>query len=51
MLFRNAWNRDSCGTPEETHTFAELRQNPQVLDRLAEMLGSAEAGELRLLVG
>ncbi|HPY25090.1 MAG: hypothetical protein QG655_3368 [Actinomycetota bacterium] len=51
MLFRNAWNRDSCGTPDETHTFAALRQNPEVLDRLTAMLVAAEAAELRHLVG
>lgn len=51
MLFRNAWNRDSCGTPDEVHTFAALRQNPEALDRLTAMLVAADAAELRLLVG
>ena len=51
MLFRNAWNRDSCGTPDETYTFAALRQNPEVLDRLTALLVAADAAELRLLIG
>lgn len=28
MVFRNAWNRDSSGTPDEIHTFAALRGKP-----------------------
>lgn len=51
MLFRNAWNRDSCGTPDETHTFAVLRQSPELLARITEMLTAPQAAELRLLVG
>ena len=24
MLYRNAWNRESCGTPDETYPFEAL---------------------------
>jgi len=51
LLFRNAWNREGCGTADETHTFEALRHDRDALDRLAAMLASADAAELRLLVG
>lgn len=39
-LFRNAWNRESSGYPDETWTFAELQQDSalraSVLGRLAQ---------------
>jgi len=51
MVFRNAWNRDSSGTPDEIHTFAALRRTPALMDRFTAMLAGADAAELRRLVG
>lgn len=51
MVFRNAWNRDSTGSPDETYTFAALRADPGLLARLAGTLSAGDATELRDLVG
>lgn len=41
-LFRNAWNRESCGIPDETHTFDALLADPDALTRLAAMLAEGD---------
>lgn len=51
MVFRNAWNRESTGSPDETYTFAALRADPGLLARLAGTLSAGDATELRDLVG
>ena len=51
MLFRNAWNRESSGIPDETHTFAALRADPGLMLMFTAMLDSSDGAELRRLVG
>lgn len=51
MVFRNAWIRESTGSPDETYTFAALRADPGLLARLAGTLSAGDATELRDLVG
>lgn len=49
-VFRNAWNRESSGTPDETHTFAALRADRSLMTRLTAMLAGNDAAELERLV-
>lgn len=49
-VFRNAWNRESSGTPDETHTFAALRADRSLMTRLTAMLAGNDAAELQRLV-
>lgn len=41
-LFRNAWNRASCGIPDETHAFDALLADPDVLAQLTAMLAEGD---------
>lgn len=45
-LFRNAWNRQSCGEPDQSWTFAELRQDSETLAALLDALAASDAAEL-----
>lgn len=51
MLFRGAWNRESNGIPDQTHTFAALRADPGLMLMFTAMLDSSDGAELRRLVG
>ena len=48
--YRNAWNRDSSGTPDETYTFDALRADRGLLGMLSAKLAGADAAELERLV-
>lgn len=50
MVFRNAWNRESSGIPDEVHTFEELRSDPGLLDQLTSVLVDSDGAELKRLV-
>ena len=50
MLYRNAWNRDSSGTPDETYTFEALRSDRALMVALTAMLAGNDAAELQRLV-
>lgn len=51
MLYRNAWNRESSGTPDETYTCAALRADGELLESLTGRLPTDDGAELRRLVG
>lgn len=50
MLFRNAWNRESSGYPDETYTFDALLADPGLLVLLTGMLAGNDAAELERLI-
>ena len=50
MLFRNAWNRESSGYPDETYTFDELLADKDLLAVLTAMLAGNDAVELERLI-
>ena len=50
MLYFNAWNRDSSGTPDETYSFEVLRQDRALMATLTGMLAGSDAAELERLV-
>lgn len=50
LLFRNAWNRESSGSPDQTYTFAALRADPALLAGLTATLAANDAAELQRLV-
>lgn len=50
MLFRNAWNRESSGYPDETYTFDALRSDRGLMTLLTAMLAGGDAAELERLV-
>ena len=50
MLFRNAWNRESSGYPDETYTFASLLADRGLLVLLTGMLAGNDAAELERLI-
>lgn len=50
MLYLNAWNRDSSGTPDETYSFEALRQDRALMATLTGMLAGSDAEELEQLV-
>lgn len=50
LLYRNAWNRESCGTPDQTYPFEALRADDGLLVKLTGMLASDDAAELKRLV-
>lgn len=50
MLFLNAWNRESSGTPDETYSYAELRADPTLMASLRAMLPGSDGAELERLV-
>lgn len=49
-VFRNAWNRDSSGYPDETHGFDALRADRGLMLLLTGMLAGNDAAELERLV-
>ena len=51
MLYRNAWNRESCGTPDETYPFEALLADEGLMLLLTGMLAGDDAAELERLVG
>lgn len=50
MLYRNAWNRESCGIPDHTYSFDLLRADRGLRESLTAMLAPSEAAELELLI-
>ena len=50
LYYRNAWNRDSSGTPDETYTFDALQADPALLGMLSAKLAGDDAAELERLV-
>ena len=50
LYYRNAWNRDSSGTPDETYTFDSLRADPALMVALTALLAGNDAAELERLV-
>ncbi|MGV1089356.1 MAG: hypothetical protein ACOYBX_15355, partial [Mycobacterium sp.] len=50
LFYRNAWNRDSSGTPDETYTFDALRADHGLMVLLTAMLAGNDAAELERLV-
>lgn len=46
MLFRNAWNRQSSGYPDETYTFDQLLTDRRRLEMLTQLLAASDADEL-----
>ena len=50
MLFRNAWNRESSGYPDETYTFDALLADKGLLVLLTAMLAGNDAAELERLI-
>lgn len=50
MFYRNAWNRDSSGTPDETYTFETLLADRGLMVMLTAMLAGNDAAEMERLV-
>ena len=50
MWFRNAWNRESSGYPDEAYTFDALLADPGLLVLLTGMLAGNDAAELERLI-
>ena len=50
MLYLNAWNRGSSGTPDEIYTFEALRSDVDEMVALTAMLAGDDAAELERLV-
>ena len=50
LYYRNAWNRESSGTPDETYTFDARRADRSLLVLLTAMLAGNDAAELERLV-
>lgn len=50
LYYRNAWNRDSSGTPDETYTFESLLADQGLMVGLTAMLAGNDAAELERLV-
>ena len=50
MFYRNAWNRESSGTPDETYTFDALLADSNLLVSLTSTLAGGDAAELERLV-
>lgn len=48
--YRNAWNRDSSGTPDETYTFDALKADRGLLGMLTALLAGNDAAELERFV-
>lgn len=49
-LFRNAWNRESSGYPDETYTFDALLADRGLMVTLTAMLAGNDAAEMERLV-
>ena len=50
LFYRNAWNRESSGYPDETYTFSALRADRSLMVLLTGMLAGDDAAELERLV-
>ena len=50
LVFRNAWNRESSGIPDEIYAFDVLRADPELLVSLTSTLAGADAAELERLI-
>lgn len=50
LYYRNAWNRESSGTPDETYTFDALKADRGLLGMLIALLAGNDAAELERLV-
>jgi hypothetical protein len=50
MWFRNAWNRESSGYPDEIYTFDALLADKSRLLSLTAMLAGNDAAELERLI-
>jgi hypothetical protein len=50
MLFRNAWNRESSGYPDETYTFETLLADKGLLVLLTASLAGNDAAEFERLI-
>lgn len=50
LYYRNAWNRESSGTPDETYTFDALKADRGLMVGLTALLAGNDAAELERLV-
>ena len=50
LLFRNAWNRESSGYPDETYTFEALVADKGLLVLLTASLAGTDAAEFERLI-
>ena len=50
MVFRNAWNRESSGYPDQIYTFDALLADKSLLVLLTAMLAGNDAAELERLI-
>ena len=50
LLYRNAWNRESCGTPDHVYSFEVLRADRALRESLTAVLDDAAAAELERLI-
>jgi hypothetical protein len=50
LLFRNAWNRESSGYPDETYTFETLLADKGLLVLLTASLAGNDAAEFERLI-
>ena len=50
LLFRNAWNRESSGYPDETYTFEPLLADKGLLVLLTASLAGNDAAEFERLI-
>ena len=50
LFYRDAWNRDSSGYPDETYTFDALKADRGLMVALTAMLAGNDAAELERLV-
>ena len=50
LFYRDAWNRDSSGSPDETYTFDAVKADQGLMVMLTAMLAGNDAAELERLV-
>lgn len=50
LYYRNAWNRESSGTPDETYAFELLLADRGLMVGLTALLAGNDAAELERLV-
>ena len=46
LFYRDAWNRDSSGSPDETYTFDAVNADQGLMVMLTAMLAGNDAAEL-----
>lgn len=51
MVFRNAWNRESSGTPDETYAFDTLLADAGLMESVLTRLTDGDAAEARRALG